>query len=37
MKDMTKITRNPAVEKIAAAILKEYQPESVADMQEALK
>ena len=37
MKDMTKITRNPAAEKIAGAILKEYQPESVADMQEALK
>ena len=34
---MTKITRNPAAEKIAGAILKEYQPESVADMQEALK
>lgn len=34
---MTKITRNPAAEKIAGAILNEYHPESVADMQEALK
>lgn len=34
---MTKITRNPAAEKIAGAILNEYHPETVADMQEALK
>lgn len=34
---MTKITRNPAAEKIAGTILNEYHPETVADMQSALK
>lgn len=35
--DMTKITRNPAAEKIAGAIMSEYKPETVQDMQAALK
>lgn len=34
---MAKIKRNPAAEKIANEILKNYNPESVEDMQEALK
>lgn len=37
MNDMAKIKRNPAAEKIAEAILNEYNPESVGDMQDALK
>lgn len=34
---MAKIKRNPAAENIALQIIKEYQPESVEDMQSALK
>lgn len=34
---MAKIKRNPAAAEIAQAILVEYQPETVADMQSALK
>ena len=37
MEDMAKIKRNPAAESIANEILKNYNPESVEDMQEALK
>ena len=37
MEDMAKIKRNPAAENIANEILKNYNPESVEDMQEALK
>lgn len=37
MDDMTKINRNPAAEKIAGAIMNEYKPETVQDMQDALK
>lgn len=37
MNDMAKIKRNPAAVKIAEAILNEYNPESVGDMQDALK
>ena len=37
MSEMAKIKRNPAAEKIAQAILEEYDPESVEDMQSALK
>lgn len=37
MEDMAKIKRNPAAESIAYEILKNYNPESVEDMQAALK
>ena len=37
MQDMAKIKRNPAAEEIANKILSEYNPESVEDMQDALK
>ena len=37
MEDMAKIKRNPAAESIANEILKNYNPESVEDMQNALK
>ena len=37
MTEMAKIKRNPAAVKIAEAILKEYEPGSVEDMQGALK
>lgn len=37
MQDMAKIKRNPAAEAIANKIISEYNCESVADMQEALK
>lgn len=37
MEDMAKIKRNPAAESIAHEILKNYNPESVEDMQAALK
>lgn len=37
MEDMGKIKRNPAAEEIANKIISEYNPESVADMQDALK
>lgn len=37
MNDMAKIKRNPAAEKIAQAILQEYDVTSVQDMQDALK
>lgn len=37
MEDMAKIKRNPAAEEIANKILSEYKPESVEEMQEALK
>ena len=37
MEDMAKIKRNPAAENIANEILKNYNPESVEDIQEALK
>ena len=37
MQDMAKIKRNPAAESIANSILENYNPESVEDMQNALK
>lgn len=37
MQDMAKIKRNPAAKEIANRILSEYNPESVEDMQEALR
>lgn len=37
MSDMAKIKRNPAAEKIAEAIINEYEVKSVEDMQSALK
>ena len=37
MNEMSKIKRNPAAVKIANEILKEYDCDSVADMQDALK
>ena len=37
MQDMAKIKRNPAAESIANEILKNYNPESVEDMQDALR
>ena len=37
MEDMAKIKRNPIAEEIANQILREYNPESVEDMQSALK
>lgn len=37
MTEMSKIKRNPVAEKVAETILQEYQPESVEDMQNALK
>ena len=37
MQDMAKIKRNPAAVEIANKILSEYNPESVEDMQDALK
>ena len=37
MQDMAKIKRNPAAENIANEILRNYNPESVEDMQEALR
>ena len=37
MQDMAKIKRNPAAEEIANKILENYNPESVEDMQDALK
>ena len=37
MQDMAKIKRNPTAENIANEILKNYNPESVEDMQEALR
>ena len=37
MQDMVKIKRNPAAEDIANRIITEYKPESIADMQDALK
>lgn len=37
MSDMAKIKRNPASEKIAEAIINEYEVKSVEDMQSALK
>lgn len=37
MQDMAKVKRNPAAEAIASKILSEYNPESVEDMQNALR
>lgn len=37
MQDMAKVKRNPAAEAIASRILSEYNPESVEDMQNALR